>query len=80
MRHHSENRTYADDLAKLGYGAATVVTPEGHYTVSVKSGTVTGYELEAVPVAGGPQAGDAACATIGITSTGVKRPASGDCW
>ncbi len=80
VRFQSENNIYADALDDLGYPDETMTTPEGLYRVSVRpdSATATAFVLEAVPVADRPQAGDADCQILTITSTGVKAPA--ECW
>ena len=81
-RYRSERNEYADDLAELGYEQATMITPEGHYRVSVDAASTNAFELVATPVAGGPQAGDAECGSFRITSTGRRYTSTGsdDCW
>jgi type IV pilus assembly protein PilE len=41
--------------------------------------TPTAFILQAVPIAGGAQAGDT-CGTLSITNTGVKSPTTAGCW
>ena len=84
VRRRAETNRYADDLTGLGYPNATMLTPAGHYRVSVvpASTTASTFELVAEPVAGGPQAGDAACPDLRINSTGRRwsSSGSGECW
>jgi len=84
VRYFSSNNQYADSMDELGYGnAATFVTPEGHYTVSiVNPGSRAKFTLTATPIAGGRQAGDTECLAFTITDTGVKRNTgtNTDCW
>ena len=81
VRFRSEHNRYAADMGELGYGAATVTTPEGHYAVAVDPAatSTTAFELVATPVAGGLQAGDADCPEFRIRSTGARLAAAG-CW
>lgn len=82
-RYFSSNNQYATTMQELGYGnAATFVSPEGHYTISVENpGGVGRFVLKATPVAGGKQAGDAECNTFIITDTGKKTTSTGNkCW
>jgi len=87
LRFFSENNRYATSMDELGYGAsATHPTPEGHYTVSTEPLGTGGraFTLTATAVAGGPQASDTDCATMTLTSTGVKSPTAANggvaCW
>jgi len=84
VRYFSSNNRYADSMDELGYGdAATFVTPEGHYTVSVTNpGSRARFMLTATPVADGRQAGDTECLAFTITDTGVKKNTgtNTDCW
>lgn len=56
-------------------GAATVDTDGGFYRISA---AVVGTLLTLTATAQGPQAADTECATITLTSRGVKAPAV--CW
>lgn len=85
IRFFSENNRYGTTMAELGYGAnATADSKDGHYTVSIASGSETSYVLTATPVAGGLQANDAECASLTLTSSEQKGiTGSGnaqDCW
>ena len=64
-----------------GLGYTTGLSPERYYTLSIALGA-NSFVATATPVAGGPQAGDAKCATFTISSTGAKgsTPAGGSCW
>lgn len=70
-----------------GLGYATTLTPDGMYNLSAAAGAcgtiASCFKLSAAPVAGKPQANDAACATLTLDSTG-KKDATGTkpttCW
>lgn len=82
-RYFSNNNQYATSMSELGYGtAATAVTPEGHYVVSVSNSTALKFLLTATPVAGGKQAGDLECASLTISHTGQKKSTGTNtaCW
>lgn len=86
------NRSYAANLADLGFADPWTVDSSGNqvaadapgrvYSVSLKSQTATAFELEAVPQ--GRQADDAICATYRLTATGVRTVTGTgsalDCW
>lgn len=85
IRYFSDNNQYADDMKELGYGdAATFVTPEGYYLVSVTTpADMASFVLTATPVAGGKQAGDAECQAFTINDKNVRKNVGGtdtDCW
>ncbi len=84
VRYFSSNNQYADSMDELGYGTtATVLTPEGHYSVGVANPGGRGkFVLTATPVVGGKQAGDTECASFTISDTGVKKNTgtNTDCW
>lgn len=85
FRYFSEYNQYTDEMSDLGYGdAATAVSEEGYYTVSIVSGSATSYVLTATPVVGGLQADDGACTTFTLSSSdqkGVTGTGSvADCW
>ena len=84
VRYFSDNNQYATDMQELGYGsAATFVTPEGHYQVSVSNPGGTGrFLLTATPVATGRQASDTECKAFTISDTGVRQNTgyNTDCW
>jgi type IV pilus assembly protein PilE len=84
-QYFTNNKTYADTLAKLGITTAT--TPGGWYTliapsnVPLVSGTIITYTLRANP--NNDQVNDLKCASLTLTHTGVKSatgttPAA--CW
>lgn len=91
QRFFSDNTRYAASFQELGFGdAASRVTDEGYYTLSLENVDADGnpsevhYALIATPVADGPQAGDQVCGSLAINERGVKS-ASGtggvpDCW
>jgi type IV pilus assembly protein PilE len=80
----SQNNTYTVDIitaAGLNLGSAT--SSDGYYNLAVAAcggGTIaTCYLITATAI--GPQAGDAECATITLSSTGVKSGTTpGTCW
>lgn len=83
VRYFSNNNQYATTMKELGYGdAATVVTPEGHYVISVSNDTALKFVLTATPVTGGKQADDVECANLTISHTGQKKSTgvNADCW
>lgn len=67
--------------AGLGIGATS---EHGYYTVTVVNGaTPTQYSATVTPVAGGGQAADTDCATLGINELGDKissPSAAATCW
>ncbi len=80
----AQNLSYAKDLTQL-VGAATLTSDEGLYDVTFFSVSPSGcdsaasppvactqYALEATPVTGGPQAGDATCTGFGIDNVSRK--------
>jgi len=77
------NFRYTATLASLSYGTQT---EEGNYNLSVPVISTTAYTLRAQVVAGSPQTGDANCATLTLTSTGVRASrdsggaVSSGCW
>ncbi|ASF17345.1 type IV pilin protein [Shewanella sp. FDAARGOS_354] len=75
-QYYLDNRTFATDMTKLGLAANPFLTENGHYSVG-STGT-DAYTITAT--AKGSQASrDTTCATITITSVGVKGP-SAECW
>ena len=75
-----DNNTYSRNLTALGYTSATALSQEGHWQVSVTAtpaaGAATAFSLSAAPAGNHT---DPACATITLTSAGVKG-SSLDCW
>lgn len=75
-QYYLDNRAYTTDMTKLGLSASPFITEHGHYSVT-SSGMGT---LTVTATAKGIQASrDTACATITLTSAGVKGP-SEECW
>ena len=66
-------------------GTASIFSPSASvstyytFTINAMNASGTSYTLQAVPVAGGPQASDS-CGTLSITQTGVKSPSTAGCW
>ncbi|EGM69149.1 type IV pilus biogenesis protein PilE [Shewanella sp. HN-41] len=74
-QYYLDNRAYATDMTKLGL-ANPFVTEHGYY--SVASAGTSSFTITAT--AKGNQASrDSTCATITMTSAGVKGP-SAECW
>ncbi|MBP6083673.1 type IV pilin protein [Shewanella baltica] len=72
-QYYLDNRNFATDMTKLGLAANPFVTENGHY--SVGSAGTNAYTITAT--AKGSR--DTTCATITMTSAGVKGP-SAECW
>lgn len=78
-------RCAANDPA-AGYTAAGCpsfpkTSSEGFYSITAPTLTATTYTLTAQPVADGPQAGDAQCASLSLDQTGTRTSSPGDdCW
>lgn len=82
-RFNSDNNTYTTNLTLLGYTSNPAISPDGFYSVAVAAaagGIANGFTLTATALA--PQTGDTQCATITLTSTGVKSSSAGvgRCW
>lgn len=75
-QYYLDNRAYTTDMTKLGLPANPFVTEHGYY--SVASAGTSSFTITAT--AKGNQASrDSTCATITMTSAGVKGP-SAECW
>ncbi|QLE84653.1 MULTISPECIES: type IV pilin protein [Shewanella] len=70
-----DNRIYTEDMTDLGLTADPLKTEHEHYSVD-SSGT-TSFTVTATAL-GKQAARDTACATISVTSAGVKSPK--ECW
>lgn len=72
------HNVYTSDLTELGYdNAASVLTDEGFYKITVAVPTSTEYTITATPQKG--QATDD-CGTFTLNSLGVKNAGQPDCW
>ena len=73
-RYYASNNTYAvnADIASVG-GTGT---ESNYYTIAISAANSSAYTLVATAV--GAQANDTVCATITLTSAGVKTPTA--CW
>jgi len=62
---------YQDTLANLD-GAKALVSPDGHYALSLVAGSVsaTGYTAQATVQAGSPQSADTRCQVLQVTVAG----------
>ncbi|MDQ7074521.1 MAG: type IV pilin protein [Gammaproteobacteria bacterium] len=78
-RYYIQNNTYAATYALLyPASSAPFLSKERYYTLAVTAADGDAFALQAVPVAGGVQAGDADCPTISLNSAGLQAPAA--CW
>jgi type IV pilus assembly protein PilE len=87
-RYFSNNNTYADTVAKLGYTKST--SDHELYTLAIAAETLTCpiascFALTATPVAGGRQASDTKCGALGLDSRNNKTEGGTatnvtDCW
>ena len=86
-RYYTRTNTYATATIDTDPGTdvlASADSTEGYYTLSITAQTATSYALQATPKSGTPQAHDARCGNLTLTSAGVKG-ASGpagasECW
>ncbi len=80
--YHAAHGMYAPDLRSLGGAAAAGSSPQGLYRLALQVGPGELYVATAHPRPDGPQAGDAACATITLrVELGfAERGPSADCW
>ncbi|MFQ6371294.1 type IV pilin protein [Shewanella sp. YIC-542] len=75
-QYYLDNRTYAEDMKKLGLTADPYLTDNKLYSVdSVGTGSFT---ITATPQ-GAQATRDSQCKTITLTDTGAKGP-SAECW
>jgi type IV pilus assembly protein PilE len=75
-QYYMDNRSFAEDMTKLGLLAEPFLTESGYY--SVDSVGTTSYTITAT-AAGSQATRDTTCATITLTSVGIKGP-SKECW
>jgi len=79
-RYFTQNSTYADTVAKLGYASAN--SQNNLYTLSIPVFTAVTFELRADPI--NQQANDVDCGRLELTHTGEKRASGPDgadeCW
>jgi type IV pilus assembly protein PilE len=73
---YMDNRSFAEDMTKLGMSGEPFLTENGYY--SVDSVGTTSYTITAT-AAGSQATRDTTCATITLTSVGIKGP-SKECW
>ena len=93
-RYFATNSAYSSDSTQLGYTAAGDTWPQtvgsGYYQIGTPNitagaaGTPPTYSITATPVAGSPQAADAACASLTVTSAGAETSTgtgtASTCW
>jgi type IV pilus assembly protein PilE len=77
-QYYMDNRVFAEDMTELGLSKLSepFVTESGYY--SVESVGTTSYTITAT-AAGSQATRDTTCATITLTSVGIKGP-SKECW
>ncbi len=77
-----DNKTYTNDMTKLGYGADPYRTESDKYNVDATAASATGFTLQATAYQ--HQAEDTECGNYTLDSTGTKGiTGSGsvsDCW
>lgn len=71
-RFFTENNRYATTMTEMGYTAATELSENGFYGVSVTASGGTTFTLTAAPIAGEPQENDTKCGSFTINSAGSK--------
>jgi type IV pilus assembly protein PilE len=74
-QYYMDNRAFAEDMTELGL-SEPFLTDSGYY--SVTSVGTTSYTITAA-AAGSQATRDTTCATITLTSVGIKGP-SKECW
>ena len=75
------NNTYTATVANLTPLIPAIINNnvnQGNYTFTIPVATNAAFTVQADAVAGGPQAGDAGCTSLTLTSAGVQGPAA--CW
>jgi type IV pilus assembly protein PilE len=74
-RFFTENNRYTANATDLGYTSNAPPSNDGYWTMSIPTGTATGYTIRAVPSATHK---DDDCDLIEQNSLGAKSPAN--CW
>jgi type IV pilus assembly protein PilE len=81
-RFYSENNTFTDDMADLGYGAGAILTENGSHTITLDDGP-TGDLLTSVTISATPVDADAKCDVLSLSSN-MAKAATGStpakCW
>ncbi len=84
-RYYSQNQTYTDSLATLGYSSASVASNEDRYTITAAAcgaGIASCVQLTATRK--GAQVKDTLCGNLSLDSTGTRtKTGSADikqCW
>jgi len=75
-QYYLDNRSYTTDMTKLGLVADPFITEHGYYSVASAG---TGSFTITATAKGNQASRDSTCATITMTSAGVKGP-SAECW
>ena len=74
-RFFTENNRYTANPTDLGFTSNTPPSNEGYWTMSIPTGTATGYTIRAVPSA---THRDDECGQVEQNSLGAKSPP--ECW
>ena len=75
----TNNNTYTGNVNSLTPLIPAIIANnvnQGNYTFTIPVANATAFTIQADAVAGGPQAGDAGCTTMTLTSAGVQGPAN----
>jgi type IV pilus assembly protein PilE len=74
-KNFSNTNQYADSTTTLGYAAHPAISNDGFWAITVTTAAPTTFTLSAAPAGGHA---DPDCATITLTSAGLRGPAG--CW
>jgi type IV pilus assembly protein PilE len=81
-RFYSENNTFTNDMADLGYGAGVILSENGSHAITLAAGP-SGDLTTSVTISATPVAADAKCDVLSLSSNNAKA-ASGStpakCW
>ena len=81
-RFYSENNTFTNDMADLGYGAGVILSENGSHEITLAAGP-SGDLTTSVTISATPVAADAKCDVLSLSSNNAKA-ASGStpakCW
>jgi type IV pilus assembly protein PilE len=80
-RYLVDNRSYAPDVATLGYASSVqppAVSANYNVTLAPQAGPPPSYTITATPIAG--QMNDTTCGTLTLAGDGTKSPTPATCW
>jgi type IV pilus assembly protein PilE len=81
-RFFSENNTFTDDMADLGYGSGPYLSERGGHTIALAAGP-SGDILTSVTISATPVATDTKCGVLSLSSDMAKAASGtspGNCW